>query len=97
MRILVTGATGQLGSLVMERLLAAVLGREVPVQHVDDAEYASGLRQAGLPDPVVDMIVAMNRAIRAGALDVRSDDLVRLLGRPPVPLAEALRAVAAGR
>ena len=73
--------------------LASVLGREIPVQHVDDAAYAAILRQAGLPDPAVDMIVSMQQAIRAGALDVESDDLAKLLGRQPTPLRDALRAL----
>jgi len=71
--------------------LAAVLGREVPVQHVDDAAYAGILRQAGLPDAAVEMIVTMQQAIRAGALDVESDDLAKLLGRQPTPLRDALQ------
>jgi len=73
--------------------LAEVLGREVPVLHVDDEAYVSTLKSAGLPDPVVQMLVGTQRAIREGALDVRSEDLVKLLGRPLPPIQDALRAI----
>ncbi|MFS8569485.1 MAG: SDR family oxidoreductase [Thermaerobacter sp.] len=71
--------------------LAAVLGREVPVQHVDDAAYADSLRKAGLPEPAVAMIVGIQQAIRQGALDVESEDFARVLGRPLTPIRDALR------
>lgn len=73
--------------------LAEVLGREVPVQHVDDATYAETMKGAGLPEPVVSMLVGIQQAIREGALDVESDHFEKLLGRPATPLKEALRAI----
>lgn len=73
--------------------LAAVLGRDVPVQHVDDAAYAGVLRSAGLPEAAVATVVAMQAAIRDGALDVASGDLEKLLRRPPTPIRDALRAL----
>lgn len=72
-------------------VLAEVLGREVPVQHVDDATYAGIMRSAGVQEQVVPFLVAIQSAIRDGALDIESDDFQKLLGRPTTPLSEALR------
>lgn len=70
--------------------LGAVLGREVPVQQVDDATYAEIMKGAGVPDFVVPMLVAIQADIRKGTLDVTSGDFEKLLGRPATPVAEAL-------
>lgn len=74
-------------------LLAGVLGREVPVQQVDDATYASIMSSAGVPEPVVPILVGIQSAIRAGALEVESNDLQMLLGRPMTPIEEVLRQI----
>lgn len=70
--------------------LGAVLGREVPVQQVDDAAYAGIMKSAGVPDFVIPMLVAIQADIRNGTLDVESGDFEKLLGRPATPVAEAL-------
>lgn len=73
--------------------LSEVLGRKVPVQHVDDAAYAAAMNRAGLPEPVVAMLSNIQKAIREGSLDVESDAFGKLLGRPATPLKEALQAI----
>lgn len=73
--------------------LGEVLGREVPVRHVDDATFESTMKSAGVPEPIIPMLVETQRAIRQGALDVKSDDFERLLGRPVTPITDALRAI----
>lgn len=70
--------------------LSAVLGREVPVQQVDDATYGEIMKGAGVPDFVIPMLVAIQADIRKGTLDVASGDFEKLLGRPATPVAEAL-------
>jgi NAD(P)H dehydrogenase (quinone) len=75
--------------------LAGVLGREVPVLQVDDGGYADIMKRAGVPEPVVPILVAIQQAIRSGTLAIESDDFEKLLGRPVTPLSEALRAVVA--
>lgn len=70
--------------------LGAVLGREVPVQQVDDATYGEIMKGAGVPDFVIPMLVAIQADIRKGTLDVTSGDFEKLLGRPATPVAEAL-------
>jgi len=71
--------------------LAGVLGRDVPVQQVDDETYASILAGAGVPEPVVPIVVAIQRAIRESNLDIESGDFEKLLGRPAEPVGVVLR------
>jgi len=73
--------------------VAAVSGREVPVLQVDDAAYAEIMKNADVPEPMVPILVAVQRAIRDGALAIQSDDFELLLGRPLTPLREALREI----
>lgn len=82
--------------LTQDELAAAlgdVLGRPVPVQHVDDETYGAVMRQAGVPEPVVPFLTALQRGIREGSLAGSSRDLADLLGRPPAPIREALREI----
>lgn len=71
--------------------LAGVLGRRVPVLHVDDVAYADIMKKAGVPEPVVPFLVAIQQGIRDGALGIDSRDFEKLLGRPATPIGEALR------
>ncbi|WP_018749898.1 SDR family oxidoreductase [Paenibacillus sanguinis] len=71
--------------------IGEALGREVSVQHVDDAAYAEAMRGAGVPDPLVSFLVAVQANIRDGELAVASDDLEMLLGRPATSLVEGIR------
>jgi NAD(P)H dehydrogenase (quinone) len=70
--------------------LGGVLNKAVPVQQVDDATYAEIMRGAGVPDFVVPMLVGIQQAIREGTLAVESTDFEKLLGRPLLPIGEAL-------
>ncbi len=70
--------------------LGSVLGKEVPVQQVDDATYGEIMKGAGVPDFVIPMLVAIQAGIRKGSLDGASGDFEKLLGRPATPVAEAL-------
>jgi len=70
--------------------LGAVLGKEVPVQQVDDSAYAEIMKNAGVPDFVIPMLVGIQEGIRSGALEVESSDFEKLLGRPLTPIQEAL-------
>ncbi|MDR6884003.1 SDR family oxidoreductase [Bacillus sp. 3255] len=81
--------------LLTQDELAAIFGealnREVQVMHVDDEAYGQILSDAGVPDSVIPFLVAMQRGIREGGLNVESNDLERLLGRSATPLHEAIR------
>lgn len=71
-------------------VLGTVLGKQVPVQQVDDAAYGNIMKEAGVPDFVIPMLVEIQRGIREGTLEVESNDFEKLLGRPLTPIHEAL-------
>lgn len=75
--------------------ISQVLGREVPVQHIDEESYEQMLAGCGLPAFLVELLVDAQRAMRQGALDVESGDLERLLGRPTTPLTEGVTRILA--
>ncbi|MBM7651222.1 SDR family oxidoreductase [Neobacillus cucumis] len=70
--------------------LGAVLGKEVPVQQVNDEKYAEIMKGLGLPDFVIPIVVGIQESIRNGSLEVESNDFEKVLGRPITPINEAL-------
>lgn len=82
------------GPLLSQEQLTSALGevlkREVPIQQVDDAAYAAVMKEAGIPDFLLPILTGIQEGIRTGALEVESDDFVKLLGRPVTPIREAL-------
>ncbi|MFD1957294.1 SDR family oxidoreductase [Paenibacillus thailandensis] len=70
--------------------LATVLGKDIPVQQVDDETYGEIMKKAGVPDFVVPILTAIQTGIREGTLEVESNDFEKLLGRPLTPITEAL-------
>ncbi|MED3984201.1 SDR family oxidoreductase [Peribacillus simplex] len=70
--------------------LREVLGKEVPVQQVDDTTYANMMKGAGVPEAYLPMLVNTQKSIRDGGLEIESNDLEKLLGRPSTPINEAL-------
>jgi NAD(P)H dehydrogenase (quinone) len=85
--------------LTQEELVSAlgtVLGKNVPVQQVDDAAYADIMKAAGVPDFVIPILVGIQQGIREGTLEVESSDFEKLLGRPVTPINEALSQLVKG-
>ncbi|PJN89384.1 SDR family oxidoreductase [Bacillus sp. mrc49] len=76
--------------------LGSVLGKEVPVQQVDDATYTDIMKGAGVPDFLLPMLVDIQKDIREGTLEVESHDLEKLLGRTVTPTKEALTQIVKG-
>ncbi|WCK55083.1 SDR family oxidoreductase [Aneurinibacillus sp. Ricciae_BoGa-3] len=76
--------------------LGTVLGKEVPVQQVDDATYADIMKGAGVPDFLIPMLVDIQKDIREGTLEIESNDFEKLLGRPGTPITEALTQIVNG-
>lgn len=70
--------------------LSAVLGKEVIVQHVEDAAYADIMKDAGVPEFLLPMLVNIQKDIREGTLEIESNDFEKLLGRPVTSLREGL-------
>lgn len=75
------------------QVLGAVLGKEIPVTHVDDDAYATALKRVGMADVMIPMLVATKKGIREGLMEVHSDDLEMLLGRPAISLKDGLTAI----
>ena len=72
-----------------------VTGTEVAYRDVTPEELTAILRGTGLDEGTAAFLVALEESVARGDLDVRSDDLDRLLGRPATTLADALRAALA--
>jgi NAD(P)H dehydrogenase (quinone) len=66
----------------------------VPIEVIlqDDAEYAVDLEAAGMPAPVVELIVSFGEAVRRGFLSKVSTDVQALTGQPPRSVREVLQA-----
>ncbi|UDF04399.1 SDR family oxidoreductase [Asticcacaulis sp. AND118] len=67
-------------------------GKAVRIVPVTDEQYAGGLKAAGLPDFVADMLTSAEAAIRAGQLDGAADAVKTLTGRAPKTPREVLTA-----
>ena len=74
--------------------LGEVLDRDVVHQPVTAEQHARVLTDAGLPEHIVQMAVAVDAGVSSGAFAYSNGDLSRLIGRPTTPLVEGLRAVA---
>lgn len=79
--------------------LAEVIGRigarQVHVRQVDAPSHLEALLGAGMAQPMAELMVAIDQAVRAGELDTRGGDLERLAGRATTPLEDGLRAAMA--
>ncbi|MFF2591715.1 SDR family oxidoreductase [Peribacillus butanolivorans] len=85
--------------LTQEELASAVgnvLGKEVPVQQVDDATYADIMKTVGLPDFLIPMLIDIQKGVREGTLEVESNDFEKLLGRSATPISEGLTQIIKG-
>jgi NAD(P)H dehydrogenase (quinone) len=77
-------------------ITAEVLGKDVPVQHVDEATYSEAMKAAGVPEPVIPFLVGVQAAIANGSLAVDSNDLEALLGRKATPLSQGIAEIVKG-
>jgi NAD(P)H dehydrogenase (quinone) len=69
-----------------------ILGRDVAYRAVTPEQHLQALADAGVPEPMAQMAVAVDAGIRAGAFAYTNGDLARLIGRPTTPLLDGLRA-----
>jgi NAD(P)H dehydrogenase (quinone) len=76
--------------------LSTVLGKEVPVQQVDDKTYAEIMKNAGVPDFLIPFLVGIQKGIREGTLEIESNDFEKLLGRPATPINVGLTQIVKG-
>jgi NAD(P)H dehydrogenase (quinone) len=73
-------------------LASKILGKPISVVQVTDEQLAAGLRQHGLPEPVVAMVVSIDANTRGGFLDLATDDIETLSGRKSQTLRSFLEA-----
>lgn len=91
-----TGAVYELGgdeSFTLTELAAAITdaaGKQVTYSDLPVADFAQVLAAAGLPAELAEVLADADRGMNRGEMYTDSGDLRRLIGRPPVPLAEAL-------
>ena len=98
------GHAGQLYELTGPRLLtfaeavaeiARVTGRDIRYIQVTSDEYAKALRDAGLPQDLIDLIIYLFTDVLVAGNSSVADGVSRALGRPPRDFAEYARATAA--
>jgi NAD(P)H dehydrogenase (quinone) len=77
-------------------ILGTVLNKEVTVQQVDDGTYTNIMKESGVPDFVLPILVDIQKGIRDGGLDIESSDFEKLLGRPVTPISTALAQIVSG-
>ncbi|SNX88598.1 NAD(P)H dehydrogenase (quinone) [Streptomyces sp. TLI_55] len=93
-----TGAVYELGgdeSFTLTELAAAIssaAGKQVSYADLPVAEFAQVLASVGLPAELAEVLADADRGMKRGEMYTDSGDLRRLIGRPPVTLAEAVTA-----
>jgi NAD(P)H dehydrogenase (quinone) len=73
-------------------IVAAVFGKSVEVVPVGDEQLLAGMIAAGVPKAFAELGVAFDANTRAGKVDVISDAVLKLTGRPPESLRDVLAA-----
>ncbi|WP_287815911.1 SDR family oxidoreductase [Pseudomonas sp.] len=68
-------------------------GKPVPYHNLSEAEYKAALIQAGLPEPVAELLANSDAAAAKGALFDDSKVLSKLIGRATTPVAESVALV----
>jgi NAD(P)H dehydrogenase (quinone) len=79
----------------LAEVISVATGRTVTYTDLPPEQYQAVLVGAGLPEEMAAMVADGDRGVAAGELLVEGDDLRRLLGRAPTPLADAVTAAVA--
>jgi len=67
-------------------IAAEAAGKPLEVVDVNDEQLGQGMRGAGLPGFVADMLVSADANIRAGKFDIVTEDFTKLTGKQPQSL-----------
>lgn len=70
--------------------IGKAIGKNIPVKHVNDEEFATFLKGAGIPEVMIPMLTATKSAVKGGVLHVESNDLEMLLKRPVTPTCKGI-------
>ncbi len=89
-RIYTLTGTETFSDTEMVALANAVFGTSISVIGISDEQAADGLKQAGMPDFVVPVLVSMSTNIRNGGLDIVTGDIEALTGKIPQSLKDFL-------
>ncbi|UJW31885.1 SDR family oxidoreductase [Saccharothrix sp. AJ9571] len=68
--------------------LSEATGREITFTAITAEQAVEQFTAAGLPEPLIEVLVDSGRAIAGGDLDLPSPELTKLIGREPVTLRE---------
>jgi uncharacterized protein YbjT (DUF2867 family)/lysophospholipase L1-like esterase len=79
----------------MTARIGAAIDEPLSFQSISDQEMRRRLIDGGEPEPMADALVAIWRAIREGRLSAVTDDVQRVLGRPPATFEQWARQNAA--
>jgi len=72
--------------------LSRKTGKEVAYNNVPGEVLLGILTGAGLPEPLAELLVDIDKAVERGLLTGRGSDLTRLIGRPTTPIADSIAA-----
>ncbi len=67
-------------------MASEVLGKPIAVVNLTDEQLAEGMKAAGVPAPLVPLLVSFDAATRAGVLGTVTGDIETLTGKKPAPL-----------
>ncbi len=72
--------------------LSQATGKTIPYVNLPEADFKGALLQAGLPEPIAELLANSDAGAAQGGLYDGSGQLSRLIGRPTAALATLLRA-----
>jgi NAD(P)H dehydrogenase (quinone) len=73
-------------------VIADITGRPLAFLVVTEEQLRAGLTKAGLPSPVVNIVIGIQQSFAAGTFDIVTGDVEQLAGRPPRRLRDVLAA-----
>lgn len=73
------------------RLLSEVTGKSIQYVPVSFDQLQAGLKQAGLPELIVNMLVSSQKATAQGRTSLVTDDVAKLTGQAPEPYESVVR------
>ncbi|QKK23180.1 SDR family oxidoreductase [Rhizobium hidalgonense] len=78
--------TASLNNRQIAAIVSEAAGKPLDVINVNDEQLGQGIRGAGLPGFVADMLVSADANIRAGKFDIVTGDFTKLTGKQPQTL-----------
>lgn len=73
--------------------LAAAIDSKFEISSLSDEEYKNDLKNAGVDEGTIDVIISIQDLISSGALTEETTDLVDVLGRELTPISQAIQDV----